>query len=516
MADKVDLNSIIEDAKRKREAALAASKAEEAKGLKKKDLTKEANDIVTLANKKFDYANNLQPSIQDYEYTINFMAKKIGRGDRLTVEEQQKLDLALKNYPKLTDAYTKATREGNEILATIPKGAKSTYEVKTKGPAPAGTEVSGGKVEGTGNTGPTVEQQNAEIDKLIKGARTKIQRMGDKDRIALAQALTNAGYVTPAIGAFNDTLVFQYGAALNAAKLDNSNNSYAIKNGELPALDFTGFLSKQTVIQNQLKGISGDGSGSGAGNTVISQRISDPTQAAAQVNEVFSGIFNREATAQEVKALSSVLNDFEKKNPFSTTDGKTTGGLDRAQFLTDVIKQGTYSGNPKAFPKILAKLGEEAATIKTNTEEGAALDNRQAILETARSNGITVSDAQMKEYLEQIKLGKKLSAIQQGIRDIVSVGYPDNIKRLFAEGNDLAAIYSPYRKAMATELDLNENTISLDDPSLRSAIGPDKEMTIYDFQKNLRKDPRWEYTENARNEAASLVSKVLKDFGFMG
>lgn len=515
MADKVDLNALIEAEKKKREAALAASKVEEAKGLKKKDLTDEANKVVLQANNKFDYANNLQPSIQEYEFTINFMAKKIARGDKLRPDEQDQLDFALKNYPKLTDAYTKAMAEGNKILATIPKGAKSTYTVKTESKTPAGTQVTkDGQVEGTGNTGPTVEDQNAEIDKLVKGARTKLIRMSDPERIALAKTLTDAGYVTPAIGSFNETLYNMYTAALGAVKIDNTANSYAIKSGDVPALDFPSFLAKQTVIQNQIKGV--EGSGSGSGDNGISQRISDPTQAAGYVNTVFSEIFDRDATPQEVKALSSVLIDFEKKNPFKTVDGKTTGGLDREQFLTDVIKKGTYSGNPKAFPKILAKLGQEVATLKTNKEEGAALDNRQAILETARSNGITVSDAQMGEYLEQIKLGKKLTAIQQGIRDIVSVGYPDNVKRLIAEGNDLATIYSPYRKAMATELDLNENTISLDDPSLRSAIGPDKEMTIYDFQKNLRRDPRWEYTENARNEAASLVSKVLKDFGFMG
>jgi hypothetical protein len=48
------------------------------------------------------------------------------------------------------------------------------------------------------------------------------------------------------------------------------------------------------------------------------------------------------------------------------------------------------------------------------------------------------------------------------------------------------------------------------------AIGPEKEMSIYDFQRTLRKDPRWQYTNNAREEASTAVLGVLRDFGFQG
>jgi hypothetical protein len=69
---------------------------------------------------------------------------------------------------------------------------------------------------------------------------------------------------------------------------------------------------------------------------------------------------------------------------------------------------------------------------------------------------------------------------------------------------------------MATVLEINPNTISLNDPTLRGAIGPDKEMSIYDFQRSLRKDPRWQYTNNAREEVSDVALKVLRDFGFQG
>jgi hypothetical protein len=69
---------------------------------------------------------------------------------------------------------------------------------------------------------------------------------------------------------------------------------------------------------------------------------------------------------------------------------------------------------------------------------------------------------------------------------------------------------------MASTLELNPNDIQLNDPTLRMAIGPDKEMTTYDFNRALRKDSRWQYTDNAHQEVSDAAMKVLKDFGFKG
>ena len=63
---------------------------------------------------------------------------------------------------------------------------------------------------------------------------------------------------------------------------------------------------------------------------------------------------------------------------------------------------------------------------------------------------------------------------------------------------------------------LNPDEIELNDNTLRSAIGQDREMNVYDFKKALRKDSRWQYTENAREEVANSVLGVLRDFGFQG
>ena len=73
-----------------------------------------------------------------------------------------------------------------------------------------------------------------------------------------------------------------------------------------------------------------------------------------------------------------------------------------------------------------------------------------------------------------------------------------------------------YKETMASVLELDPTAIKLNDQTLRNAIGPNGEMPIYDFQRALRKDARWQYTNNARKEVSDSVSKVLQDFGFVG
>jgi hypothetical protein len=65
-------------------------------------------------------------------------------------------------------------------------------------------------------------------------------------------------------------------------------------------------------------------------------------------------------------------------------------------------------------------------------------------------------------------------------------------------------------------LEVPADQIDLNDKTLQMAITGDKPMSLYDYQNALRKDTRWQYTNNAKTAVADSVSTVLKDFGFMG
>ena len=93
---------------------------------------------------------------------------------------------------------------------------------------------------------------------------------------------------------------------------------------------------------------------------------------------------------------------------------------------------------------------------------------------------------------------------------------PQNVASLLDNGVDLEAVYAPYKNLMSAVLEISPETITLNDPVLRSAVAGDKEVPLYEFQRQLRKDPRWQYTNQAKEEVSDVALKVLRDFGFQG
>jgi hypothetical protein len=94
-------------------------------------------------------------------------------------------------------------------------------------------------------------------------------------------------------------------------------------------------------------------------------------------------------------------------------------------------------------------------------------------------------------------------------------GYADQINN----GISVDSIASAYKGAMANILERDPDSITFEDPTLRQAlqaIGPDGKPVVkplWQFERELRSKPEWEYTNNARDTIDSLSLKVLRDWG---
>ena len=231
------------------------------------------------------------------------------------------------------------------------------------------------------------------------------------------------------------------------------------------------------------------------GANVPTITVSDPTEAAGYVRSVFKSLLQRDPTVDEISKFSNILNKAEKKSPRKTVNGVTTGGLaNPIEFLTVEIQK---------LPEFSTKK-KEKDTLTT-----------QSLQSVAKANGVTLSPQEIEQYNLDINNGKDINVVKSQIRNLAGVGRPDNIKKLLAEGTDLGTIYAPYKRTMAALLELDPESIDINDSTLQTAIG-DKELPIYEFRKLLKKDPRWQYTNNAREEVSSKVLRVLRDFGFQG
>lgn len=194
------------------------------------------------------------------------------------------------------------------------------------------------------------------------------------------------------------------------------------------------------------------------------------------------------------------------------------------RIATNLYLAGTEE-NPLVIERALTpfiKLGVSPTTGRP-TVGGAAGLNYQALLTTAKANGIKEEQIPgalgfdtADQILVRLAEGEPINTFQQRLRDIAAYGRSDYVKNLLAQGTNFDLIVSPYRNLMANVLEIaNTEQISLDDPTLSMALGKE-EMTLSDFNKVLRKDDRWQYTDKAKKEVSDIGLRVLRDFGFQG
>lgn len=151
-------------------------------------------------------------------------------------------------------------------------------------------------------------------------------------------------------------------------------------------------------------------------------------------------------------------------------------------------------------------------------QAGEALADLKAI---AGANGFDLEKqfaTDLPTWLDRINKGESLETYKKIIRDAAKTafGVSDRVGALMDQGVNLDTIYSPYKNVMASVLELNPQTITLKDLSDKGVFGAQQEMNLYDFQKMLRKDPRWQYTQNARDDMSSTALNLLRNFGFQG
>lgn len=150
---------------------------------------------------------------------------------------------------------------------------------------------------------------------------------------------------------------------------------------------------------------------------------------------------------------------------------------------------------------------------------GNFVDNLRAI---AQANGVSYSDSWYQSAARSVASGLKTE--DDFIRDVRTLAagkwgaWGDKIKA----GEDAYSLASPYINTMADELEISPNSITLNDPYVSQAMmGTDAQgnpapMSLWDFQRKLRNDPRWMNTNKAQNQVTSVSDAVMRMFGLRG
>jgi hypothetical protein len=88
-------------------------------------------------------------------------------------------------------------------------------------------------------------------------------------------------------------------------------------------------------------------------------------------------------------------------------------------------------------------------------------------------------------------------------------------------GATVADVASPYMQKMADLLELDPNSLSVSNGLIQKALkatnkqGAPAAMDMGDFANSVRQDSRWQYTDNAKQQAAGVTSNLLNSFGLL-
>lgn len=156
----------------------------------------------------------------------------------------------------------------------------------------------------------------------------------------------------------------------------------------------------------------------------------------------------------------------------------------------------------------------------TGIKGGRAQDAVSSLKGLAASMGVQYSDSWFDTAAMSVANGNAtIEEYQQTIKDLAKSQFPQFAKQIDA-GLTVDQISSPYKAKIQSVLELNANEITLDNNLMQMALnskdaqGNLVPMSLYEFEKALRNDPRWGYTKNARESIDSTMRGVLQNFGF--
>tara|TARA_R110000822_G_scaffold41114_1_gene111660 strand:+ start:7099 stop:8088 length:990 start_codon:yes stop_codon:yes gene_type:complete len=152
--------------------------------------------------------------------------------------------------------------------------------------------------------------------------------------------------------------------------------------------------------------------------------------------------------------------------------------------------------------------------------QGSAGMAQRNIKAWALKNGLQLTDNMINGYAKNIISGNTTQDdVLQDLRNTYLVGsFPAWSDRIKA-GMDPADIAAPYKQRMARLLEVDESQIDLNDQLLQQAMqgvgndGKPSVVPLYSFDQQIKKDDRWQYTENAMDTYAKTGTKILQMFG---
>ena len=185
------------------------------------------------------------------------------------------------------------------------------------------------------------------------------------------------------------------------------------------------------------------------------------------------------------------------------------------QIAVDAITNG-YDQNTAVLSQKMAEFLRPASGNHFGGQAGSYEDQlRQAMTQL----GVFMPEAQLDNQIKQIVAGKQsVQGVTAQLRTQAASMYPAYSNQINS-GMNLSDIASPYMQRAQQLLEMGPGSVNIQTPMIRSALqytqdGKPTAMPMYNFEKQVRQDPRWLSTDNAQDSFMSNAHQVLVNFGF--
>jgi hypothetical protein len=200
----------------------------------------------------------------------------------------------------------------------------------------------------------------------------------------------------------------------------------------------------------------------------------------------------RDEAAKIGKALSETDLNAIAKDAFIY--GKA---YDASQVINDIVAKGTGTGG--------GTYGTTINDLKSYTA----------------NMGVSYNDSWYTTAADKVAAGDMTLADYQAEAKAIAKSKYQGFATQIDQGMTVQDIASPYMQSMAKLLEIPWSSIGLNDTTINQALtsmgsnGTPQAQPLWQFETNLRKDPRWAQTQNARATVDSTARSILQTFGLV-
>lgn len=163
---------------------------------------------------------------------------------------------------------------------------------------------------------------------------------------------------------------------------------------------------------------------------------------------------------------------------------------------------------------------ERAPTSPAGGESG---DFQVQLMGWLSRNGVVLEKDRIDSYLDKmLNTNWSLEQVKQDVRNTVFTRQYAAYADLFAQGQDVADIALDFRQSAASLLEKSIDAVGIDDPLVKRAMqhkgadGKPAQMALWEFEREVRKTPEWDKTNNAMSAYTDIGETILRNFGFRG